>query len=61
MVFLPALQCQHLLGCRPLLLLGHIQLVLGLLQLTTRLLRLAVGLEDAQDLIADLEQALAQI
>ena len=25
------------------------------------LLRLAVGLEDAQDLIADLEQALAQI
>ena len=44
MVFLPALQCQHLLGCRPLLLLGHIQLILGLLQLTAHLLRPAVGI-----------------
>ena len=44
MVLLPALQCQHLLGCRPLLLLGHIQLILGLLQLTARLLRPAVGI-----------------
>ena len=43
-VLLPGLQCQHLLLCGPVLILGHVQLILGLLQVPAQVLRPAGGL-----------------